>query len=175
MACGRARELSPVTPARRNAHTLVVGREERPEGKDTMLKIALVDDSPVIQRSVSRVLRAMPGVELVGMAEDLAGALRLIDDHEPDLVLLDVNLPRGEKGIDVLHHVMQAHPKTQVIVLTNAVSPTLRRSYLDAGARGYFDKASEFGLACAWIASRVGVPAATSSSAASSPSFGQSP
>lgn len=120
-----------------------------------MLKVVLVDDSMAIQRSLSRMLRSIPGVELVGVAGDLAAALALIEATHPDVVLLDVNLPRGEKGIDVLHHLRQRHPQTQVVVLTNAVSPKLRQSYLDAGARGYFDKAAEFGQACAWIAARA--------------------
>jgi len=120
-----------------------------------MLKLVLVDDSLAIQRSLSRMLRSIPGVDLVGMAGDLAAALTLIDAARPDVVLLDVNLPRGERGIDVLHHLKREHPWAQVIVLTNAVSPKLRQSYLAAGALGYFDKAAEFGQACAWIAAQA--------------------
>jgi len=123
-----------------------------------MLKLVLVDDSLAIQRSLSRMLCSIPGVDLVGMAGDLGAALVLIDSARPDVVLLDVNLPRGERGIDVLHHLKREHPWAQVIVLTNAVSPKLRQSYLAAGALGYFDKAAEFGQACAWIAARARPP-----------------
>jgi len=123
-----------------------------------MLKVVLVDDSLAIQRSLSRMLRAIPGVDLAGVAGDLATAVILIEAERPDVVLMDVNLPRGEKGIDVLLHVRRGHPQTQVIVLTNAVSPKLRQSYLDAGALGYYDKAAEFGQACAWIAARARPP-----------------
>lgn len=120
-----------------------------------MLKVVLVDDSLAIQRSLSRMLRSIPGVDLAGVAGDLGTALTLIETTQPDVVLLDVNLPQGEKGIDVLHHLQREQPRTQVIVLTNAVSPKLRQSYLDAGAQGYYDKAVEFGQACAWIAAQA--------------------
>jgi DNA-binding NarL/FixJ family response regulator len=123
-----------------------------------MLKVVLVDDSLAIQRSLSRVLRSIPGVDLAGVAGDLATAMTLIEAERPDVVLLDVNLPHGEKGIDVLHQVQRSHPQAQVIVLTNAVSPKLRQSYLDAGALGYYDKSAEFGQACAWIAERARSP-----------------
>ena len=120
-----------------------------------MLRVAHVDDSSAILCSVSRVLRAIPGVELVGTAGDVDGAVALIDAALPDVVLLDVNLSGGRKGLEVLRHVRRRHPQTQVIVLTSAASPRLRQTYLEAGAQGYFDKASESLQACAWIAERA--------------------
>lgn len=120
-----------------------------------MLKIVHVDDSSAILGSVSRLLRAIPGVELAGTAGDVDGAVALIDAVLPDVVLLDVNLSGGRKGLEVLQHVRRGHPQTQVIVLTSAASPVLRLAYLDAGALGYFDKADESRQACAWIAERA--------------------
>ena len=120
-----------------------------------MLKVVHVDDSSAILCSVSRVLRAIPGVELVGTAGDVDGAVALIDAALPDVVLLDVNLSGGRKGLEVLQHVRRGHPQTQVIVLTSAASPVLRLAYLNAGAQGYFDKAHESLQASAWIAERA--------------------
>lgn len=120
-----------------------------------MLKVVHIDDSPTIVASLSRLLSTIPGVELSGTAGDVVSARALIDAVLPDVVLLDVNLASGCKGMEVLTHIRRAHPHAHVIVLTNAASPALRQRYLDAGALGYFDKAEEFRQACAWIAARA--------------------
>lgn len=120
-----------------------------------MLKVVHIDDSPAIVTSLSRLLGTVPDVELAGTAGDVASAVALIDAVSPDVVLLDVNLAEGRKGIEVLAHIRRAHPYAHVIVLTNVTSPALRQRYLDAGALGYFDKADEFRQACAWIAARA--------------------
>lgn len=120
-----------------------------------MLKVLIVDDSLAIQRSLGRLLGAVVGVELVGCAEEVAMARRLIDATRPDVVVLDANLLDGEPAIDVLHHVLLHHPRTQVIVLSNIATPEIRRVYLRAGAVVYFDKASEFMQTRDWIAARA--------------------
>jgi DNA-binding NarL/FixJ family response regulator len=126
-----------------------------------MLTVVLVDDSLAVRRSLGRMIGAIPGVALVGFAEDVEGASRLIDATLPDVVVLDANLLNGEHGIDVLRHVLSHHPRTEVIGLSNAVSPPLRAHFLAVGARAYFDKASEFLLARDWIAAKAGQRAPT--------------
>jgi DNA-binding NarL/FixJ family response regulator len=120
-----------------------------------MLNVVLIDDSLVVRRSLGRLFASIPGVAVVGFAEDVSGAIRLIDGTLPDVVVLDVNLHDGGDGIDVLRHVVSRHPRIEVIALSNAVSPPLRAGFLAAGARAYFDKASEFMLARAWIAAKA--------------------
>lgn len=120
-----------------------------------MLKVVVVDDSLAIQRSFGRLLQSIAGVDVVGCAEEAAVANPLIDATRPDVVVLDANLLDGEHGMGVLRRVGRHHPQTQVIVLSNTASPQMRRAYLEAGARAYFDKATEFIQARDWVAARA--------------------
>lgn len=117
-----------------------------------MLKVVVIDDSAAIRLSLGRLLASIPEVDLVGYAADVLGACGLVDSTRPDVVVLDVNLRDGEMGIEVLRYVKRHLPQTQVLALSNLVSPNLRQNYLEAGASAYFDKASEFMRARDWIA-----------------------
>lgn len=120
-----------------------------------MLKVVIIDDSLAIQRSLGRLLASIDGVEVAGFAENVLGALTLIDTVRPDVVVLDVNLRNDDKGIDVLHHVKRQQPEAEVVVVSNTASPRSRERYLGAGASMYFDKASEFMRVRDWVAARV--------------------
>jgi response regulator of citrate/malate metabolism len=124
-------------------------------GGFVVLKVAIVDDSLAIQRSLNRLLKSVAGVEIVGFAENVSMAQYVIDSTHPDVVLLDANLRDGEAGLDVVHHVALHHPATRVIVLSNLAVAETRQAYLDAGTMAYFDKATEFIQARDWIAARV--------------------
>jgi DNA-binding NarL/FixJ family response regulator len=117
-----------------------------------MLDVAVVDDSLEVQATLVRLLASVAGVAVVGCAEDVAGALELIDSRRPDVVVLDVDLRGGGRGIDVLRHVVREHPGIEVIVLSNHVWQATRDGFLEAGARACFDKAMEFTRARDWIA-----------------------
>lgn len=120
-----------------------------------VLKVVIIDDSLAIQRSLGRLLSSIDGVEVAGFAENVLGALTLIDTIRPDVVVLDVNLRNDDKGMDVLHHVKRQQPGAEVVVVSNTASPRSRERYLGAGANMYFDKASEFMLVRDWVAARV--------------------
>ena len=117
-----------------------------------MVKVVVVDDSKQFQHSLTRLLSSVQGIAIVGYAEDAASARRLIDDHRPGIVVLDVELRDGDRGIDVLPHVVREHPTTKVVALSSKHWRALRRAYLKAGAHVYFDKALEFEQARDWIA-----------------------
>ncbi len=125
------------------------------------MKVLLVDDSKAVLRSFGELLASLPHVELLGSAGDVAGAMALIEALHPDVVVLDLELHDGEQGIELLRRLSQAppQPRPQVIVLTNASKPRLRREALAAGAAAYFDKGDEFRLARDWIAARAAAPA----------------
>lgn len=136
--------------------------------EDEILKVLVIDDSPSIQRSLGRLLSSIEGVEIAGYAADVTGALSLIDATRPDVVVLDVNLLDGDRGIDVLHYLKRHRPRTKVLVLSNAVSDRLRDSYFEAGASAYFDKATEFMRGRDWIAAQL-PPAAAANPGAEAP------
>ena len=118
------------------------------------MKVALVDDSPEVRDVMTRLLRKIEGVQVAGVAEDVSGALAMIDAAEPDIVVLDIELRDQERGIDVLRHLTRERPDVDVVVLSNYGWGAMRDAFLEAGARAYFDKAFEFDRAIHWIRTR---------------------
>jgi DNA-binding NarL/FixJ family response regulator len=129
------------------------------------MKVAIVDDSLEIQRAFASLLVTLPGLELVGCAEDLPGALRLVDEQLPDVLVLDVELRGHDRGYDVLRHVARQHPQIRVVALSNFGWHAMRDAFLRAGASAYFDKAIQFVEARDWIAGQLPPPARAASAA----------
>ncbi len=123
-----------------------------------VLKVVLVDDSAAVRRSLGHLLAAEPGVVIVGHAEDVREAVQVIEAVRPDVVVLDVDLRHGDRGMDVLRHVARTHPAIQVVVLSNFTWGAMREGFLAAGAKAYFDKSNEFLAARDWIVARAHEP-----------------
>ncbi|MDB5783902.1 MAG: response regulator [Caballeronia mineralivorans] len=111
-----------------------------------MLKIFLVEDSPLVRRRIAALIGAIKGVEIVGEAEDASDALSGIAAGEADVVIVDLRLTGGS-GLDVLAGLAQSSRPVITIVLTNYSSAVIREACLAAGANYFFDKTSEFNLA----------------------------
>lgn len=116
-----------------------------------VVKVVVVDDSFVVQRSLGRLLTSVAEITVVGYAEDVAGATALIESTRPDVVVLDVDLRNQDRGMDVLRYVVREHPEIKVIALSNFTWQTMREGFLLAGASAYFDKSLEFMQARDWI------------------------
>ena len=106
--------------------------------------VFIVDDLPAMRERLSELMAAMAGVQIVGEAGTPAEAIDGILRTNPDCVLLDYQLIDGT-GVDVLRAVHPQSPDIAFIVLTNHATPQHRRACLDAGARYFFDKSTEFG------------------------------
>ena len=102
-------------------------------------------------------LAAVPGARAAGHADGAPEAIRRILEERPDAVVLDIHLKEGG-GLDVLRAVHEAAPGIAVFVLTNYPEESYRRIAAQLGARGFFDKSSEFGLLKDALAAR-GAPA----------------
>jgi len=111
-----------------------------------MLKIFLVEDSPLVRRRIAALIGAIKGVEIVGEAEDAGDALSGIAATNADVVVVDLRLTGGS-GMDVLAGLAQSSRPVITIVLTNYSSAVIREACLSAGANYFFDKTSEFNLA----------------------------
>lgn len=107
------------------------------------VRVLLVDDHRLIREGISGMLERLPGVEVVGEAENGREALRLVDTHLPDLVIMDVSMP-DLNGIQATQRIMQDHPETKVIGLSMHAEPQLVLGMLRAGASGYLLKNSAF-------------------------------
>lgn len=124
-----------------------------------VVKVVLVDDSIAVQRRLEKLLASVGGVEVVGCAEDVSGALLMIEAARPDVIVLDVSLRDGDRGMNVLRHVVRHYPVIKVVVLSNFTWGAMRDGFIGAGASAYFDKSTEFLAARDWIAGLAGAAA----------------
>jgi len=112
-----------------------------------LVRILIADDSAMIRKRLFNLLGNLPGVQIVGQAENVRQAVALVQLWTPDLVTLDIQMPSApglKNGIDVLRRIKQEQPLTQVIMLTNLVQSPYRTKCLAAGADYFFDKSNEF-------------------------------
>ena len=104
-----------------------------------MIRVLVVDDHPVLRAGLEALLRAEPGFACVGVAGDAAGLWPQLGPCEPDVVLLDRNLPDAD-GIDVAREI-QAQPYAPAIVLYTADPAAARGAEVTVAA--VVDKATE--------------------------------
>jgi DNA-binding NarL/FixJ family response regulator len=106
--------------------------------------VFIVEDSASIRSRLVEMLEEVEGIRVVGEAESPAQATAAILETLPDLVILDFQLIGGT-GVDVMRAVRPLLPETAFLVLTNHPNPQYRRICMEAGARWFFDKSTEFG------------------------------
>ena len=108
-------------------------------------RLYYVEDSAELRRRVDCELAQIDGVEVMGHSERAPEALREIRRHQPDVVVLDLQLLEGS-GLDVLKGLRHDDWQPIVMVLTNHSDPTSREHSIKAGAQYFFDKSTEFEL-----------------------------
>jgi DNA-binding NarL/FixJ family response regulator len=113
------------------------------------IRVLVVDDQTLVREGLVTLLRLNPGLEVVGASADGDDALRLAQSTRPDIVLMDLRMPRID-GVEATRRIVQALPETRVIVLTTYADDESVFAALQAGARGYLTKdanADEIGRA----------------------------
>ena len=105
-----------------------------------LIRVAIIDDHPLFREGVVNTLVGVEGIEVVGEGATAADALRIAQEHSPDVVLLDVMIAGG--GIEATSNVVRAHPNVHIIMLTASDDEQHVASALKAGARGYLLKGS---------------------------------
>lgn len=118
------------------------------------MQVFLVEDSPLIRDRLIALLGRVPGTRLSGHASDADAAIREILAAKPDVVVLDLALANGS-GFDVLRAVHPTAPQIDFYMLSNFASEPYRRLAEKLGARGFFDKSSEFERVREVIATRA--------------------
>jgi DNA-binding NarL/FixJ family response regulator len=109
------------------------------------MNVFVVEDAPEVRKRLVAILRAVPGVIVVGEAESVRGAVDGALGTAVDVLLLDLQLADGS-GLDVLAAVKPQRPGLYVIVLSNfANAQQYRDASLAAGADVVLDKTTEFG------------------------------
>jgi DNA-binding NarL/FixJ family response regulator len=120
----------------------------------TPIRVILADDHALFRAGVRALLASIPGVEVVAEASDGHEALRLVQQHQPRLVLMDIAMP-GLNGLEATARIVKAHPGTAVIVLSMHAGEEYALQALRVGAAGYVLKdadVAELELAIASIA-----------------------
>ncbi|MFH8981977.1 response regulator transcription factor [Streptomyces varsoviensis] len=102
-------------------------------------RVVVADDQTVVREGIVMLLGLLPGIEVVGSARDGEEALRLVAEHAPDVVLMDLRMPRCD-GVEATRRIRAEHPGTQVVVLTTYADDDSLFPALQAGARGYLTK-----------------------------------
>jgi DNA-binding NarL/FixJ family response regulator len=107
------------------------------------MEIFLVEDSPMLRQRLSELLNAVPGAHVAGHADEAQAAVAAILDTKPDVAIVDLSLAKGT-GFDVLKALSRQAPQVDVYMLSNFSSEPYRQLASRLGARGFFDKSSEF-------------------------------
>jgi two-component system, NarL family, response regulator NreC len=103
------------------------------------ITIVLTDDHAVVRGALKALLDGQDDLEVVGEAGDLESARAAIRDSQPDVLILDVNLPDG-LGVDAVAGLREESPGIEIVLLTMERDLTLARRAIEAGARGYLFK-----------------------------------
>jgi len=103
------------------------------------VRLLVVDDQKLIRDGLVTICERLPEVEVVGTATDGEDALRLIDELRPNVVLMDLRMPRMD-GIEATRRICSEYPGTHVVVLTTYSDDESINGALAAGAVGYLTK-----------------------------------
>ena len=104
-------------------------------------RVIIADDHPLIRGGLKALLERDGEFKIVAEAPDGYEAIQLAMEHKPDLILLDVGMPRVN-GTDAAEHISQRLPKTHIIIISMHSDEAYVLRALKAGARGYLLKAS---------------------------------
>jgi two-component system response regulator DesR len=103
------------------------------------IRLLIADDQALVRGALGALLDLEPDLEVQGLAADGAEALRLAEELQPDVCLMDIQMP-GVDGVEATKRIRAASPQTRVLVVTTFARPGYLRAALDAGASGFVVK-----------------------------------
>jgi DNA-binding NarL/FixJ family response regulator len=104
-----------------------------------MIRVAIVDDHPVISEGIRRILSAEADIELTGTASNVAEALELIERRRPHVVLMDYLLPDGN-GVEATKKILGRWPETKVLMMSGSEVPDVHILAFASGCVGFLAK-----------------------------------
>jgi len=105
-----------------------------------VIRVLIADDHPVVREGLAAILRSEPDIQVVAEATDGAHACALYDQYLPDVLILDLRMPRKD-GLQVVTELMTSRrPKPRIIVMTTYETEDDVRRALQAGAKSYLVK-----------------------------------
>lgn len=108
-----------------------------------MTRVLVVEDQQTLAGALAVAIDSQPDLTCVGIAKTADDAVRLVDEHAPDVVLMDIHLP-GADGIEGTRRIKASHPDIRVLVLTGDAAPDRFAQAAAAGAAGFLAKDSDF-------------------------------
>ena len=104
-----------------------------------VISVMIADDHSVVREGLRRVLEGEPDISVCAEAADGEEVLEQMDRHRPDMVILDITMPRLS-GLETLERVKASHPGVKAILLSFRADPPLIQSAVSLGADGYLLK-----------------------------------
>jgi two-component system invasion response regulator UvrY len=104
-----------------------------------MITILLTDDHALVRTGIRRLLEDSGQIRIVGEANCGEESLKLSQEQNPDVILMDVNMP-GIGGVEACRRILQRNPSQKIIVLTIHSEQTFPKRMLEIGAKGYLTK-----------------------------------
>jgi DNA-binding NarL/FixJ family response regulator len=104
-----------------------------------MTRVLVVDDHPLFRDGLAGLLATIEDTEVVGLAGDGTAAVELATRLEPDVVVIDLNMP-GLPGLEAIRRIVRLQPPPAVLVLTMVEDPDAVTAALQVGASGYLLK-----------------------------------
>jgi DNA-binding NarL/FixJ family response regulator len=101
--------------------------------------VVIADDQRVVREGLATIVGGFGDTEVVGLAADGEEALELVDEESPDVVLMDLRMPRVD-GVEATRRLRERHPALPVVVLTTYADDESVVAALSAGAAGYLTK-----------------------------------
>lgn len=105
--------------------------------------ILIVDDNPILREGMRSLLSSQPGLDVVGEAGDGLEAIDAVDKFLPDLVLMDLSMPRMD-GMEATREIKKKRPETKVLAFTVHKTEEYIVAALAAGANGYLLKDTSY-------------------------------
>ena len=103
------------------------------------IHVMITDDHLIVREGLRLILETAEGIDIVGEASDGAECLQLVPELKPDVILMDLQMPRMD-GITAIGHLRSEHPEIAIVILTTFNEDELMIRGLQAGVRGYLLK-----------------------------------
>jgi len=103
------------------------------------MRLLIVDDHSLFRSALTNLFQSQKDFDVVGEAETIKQTLEMIEDHRPDLILMDVGLPDGS-GLDAITKILQKKPDVNIVILTIHASEESAFTAIRLGAKGFLTK-----------------------------------